>query len=296
MEKEKIIITIRVPFCTGHPVFLQHKSYGENIATLQRYRMALEKEIASAAAELDEYDIRAVHIVEGSMGLFGPGALDDFLRALRKALPMAESAQWILDMMPGDCSDLMMVGPLNVHLDRINLIVPAGNKEELFQTKCSFSMNIVDHTLAYLSTAATPERCAATLIGIPGQTPETLTETLRRMMLIAPTDIHLKPFTNNRLSDSEAEALCEETPWETLYAAADEFLREQGLMPYGPDHHYAIPGHELAEAEDEAAEYSAMGFGVGAVTRMEGISYHNTLNLKLYVDNSDDPTKIARLD
>lgn len=296
MEKEKLIVTIRVPFSSGRPVFLQSKSYGENVATLQRYRMALEREIQAAAEELEDYDIQTVHIADGSMGLFGPGTFDDFLRALRKALPAAKDAQWTIDMMPGDFSQEMLVGLKNGGIDAVNLILPAGNKAELAQTKSPFTMNVVDYTMRFIRQSRMPEISIETLVGVPGQTPESLQETLAYAMQISPVQIHLRKFTNNRLLPGEEKRLEEETDWAGLYAAADTWLTGHGMAPYGADHCYAVPGRGLRESASGAEKISRMGFGVGAVTRIEGLSYHNTFNLKLYMEKSDDPSQIARLD
>lgn len=299
MDKEKVLVRIELPFCTGHCVYCEKKTYGQNIAYLQRCRRALEKEIEAAGEELLDYDLVSVHLEADSPSLFGVGALDDFLRRLRSLIP--GSPQWVVNLMPQELTPEMVHVLLNRQgIDRVLLCLGALGQKELRVLHRPYTQNLAEHAVSFLESpegSSLRERLGIELFyGIPGQSPEAFLEDLRRVRDLRPLQLSLRRFKNRTLSLPDQLSLSEETPWEDYASPAAQLLQKAGYSlgsRLRGGLHYCLPDGLFAENAPEAQGCALMGFGPGAFTSFDQITYQNTTDLALYLAASDDPDKIA---
>ena len=299
MEKEKLLVRIAFPFCTGHCCYCEKKTLGQNVAYLQRYRYALEKEIKAAKEELCEYEIASVHVEADSPSLFGIGAWDDFLRRIQELIPA--SPQWVVNLMPQELTpEMAHVLVSRRQIERINLCLSALGRRELRELHRPYTQNLVEHAFTFLLSAegaSLRERLGIELFyGIPGQSPKAFLADLERVLSLKPLQISLRRFKNRTLPLQEQLSYSEETPWEDYLSPAGDLLREAGYSRQsrrGGAIYFGLPGGLFVENTKEAFGYPTMGFGLGAYTCFEEVAYHNTNDIALYLAHSDELEMIA---
>lgn len=238
------------------------------------------REIEETSEELSGYEIISVHIEGGNPGLLGTDGLADFLYACRQMIPAEGNCQWVIDMLPSDLSAAMMTTLRNAHIDGINVGVMTTRMKEYPCLKRPCYLAAFDGAMSILTMHRQKGTGIVLLTGIPEQTEESLAESVRYCMKSNPERFSFYPY----LAKGD----------QTSYLAAiDPILREYGFMSYGDGSHYAQPGKEELDLTADARLLSHMGFGVGAFTCFDGISYHNTEDLQRYIQYSGDPIQIA---
>ena len=131
------------------------------------------------------------------------------------------------------------------------------------------------------------------VFGIPGQTLESFEDDLSRILSFHPAGIILRRFHNNRLTPGEQRSYAEETDWFSYISAARELFAGAGYVEEGRKLSFALPGLLRCVDHTEAGAWNQMGFGIGAVTRLDGLAYRNTSDYSLYLEHADDPSVIA---
>lgn len=294
MDKQELYVNVRFPFCPGHCVFCDDRTYGENITDATRYRTALEKEINAAADELAEYDIKSVHVGGGALGILGYGSLENFLDKLQRKIP-ARSSKWTVEMLPSEIS-LMNLTLLKVRgINKIALGIMGMSKDELRALHRPYSINLVEHAVEQLKQTTEFAVSAELVIGIPGQSVEQLAENITKLADAGFGEIRLTRYHDKTKTPAAQREYAEETDWQAYIKAADDVLCKSGYERAGKSLVFAKPGCGFDEYR-AGTDAFVMGFGVGAVTRLDGFSYHNTARIADYFAHSDSFEEIAILD
>lgn len=300
MKKEAIQVDIQIPFCTGHCVYCGKQSLGENVGYLQRYRTALERELTASSEELAAYQIRSVHIGCDSLSLLGLGALDDFLYSVEKNIPTDPETEWIVDLQPQELTEEMLYVLCHRHsVNAVRLELMALDQKDLLTLHTPFTANLADYALSFLETHQGDKRpfllSISLGIGLPGQTGQRFAEVLTRILSIKPDQILLKRYRNRRLSTEEQVQLAEETDWGLFIRTAEQNLVPEGFARTENSLVFARPGRLLCTDDPKMIQANQYGFGLNAKTRLEGLTYTNTGDYSFYIQNSDDPQKLAQL-
>ncbi len=296
MKKEPLLINIHIPFCPGRCVYCEEKSFGENIGYIPRYMLALEKELNAAASDLEAYELCSVHFRPECLSLLGPGLLDNLLGKLETLLPADARTEWVVEAMPGELSrELLYVLQTRHKVDRSVLELMGQRREELKQLRRPYTENVAQSALLRLGAEPVRGLDISYALGLPGQSPEALAEDLAALLPLAAGQISLKRYHDRRLSPAAQREYAEETDWAALIEAAASALGAGGYRRAGRTLHVAREGMLRRECGPEAGRWSVMGFGVGAVTRLDGLSCRNTCDYDLYLEHSDDPSVIAEL-
>lgn len=287
-------IYIEIPFCRGHCVHCDSARCGQNISYLHRYRRALEIEMESAQEDLEEYSVRSVHVRGDSLQLMGSGAMDDMLAKMRKQIPNASQAQWVIDLMPDEIDELNLFTLQKRNgISRLNLRLFANSKAELMELHAPCTQNIIEHCVERLKEKPVEGLDIELVLGTPGQTNESLTNLLNDTIACKPCQISFTRFHNNRLSPAMQREYAEEFPWSETISCAAKLLLDAGYEREGRSLNFAKPGMLREECRPEAKSADRLGFGLGAFTVMDGASYRNTTDYSLYVEHSGEPELIA---
>lgn len=290
-KKEALIINIKVPFCAGNCIFCDERSYGENIGTATRYRVALEKEIASAAEDLEDFRLEAVHICGGKLSVLGYGSLENFIDIIKAKLPCSENTPWIIDLLPDEMNDMIFAIMKLRGIEHIRCGFMGMTKQELRALHRPYSMNLVENALERIKAEKQLHFSAELVIGIPEQSPDELREHLKTLLEAEPDEIRLRRFHDRTKDSRQQRSYAELTDWHSFIRAADELLIPAGMERVGAELVYARPGKAFPDTGCEAS--AVMGFGLGAETSIDGLHYRNTDDMKLYFEYSDCPEKIA---
>ena len=166
---------------------------------------------------------------------------------------------------------------LNVQ-KRINRIQPAELLHDLLTEKVRSTFKTFNFDL---------------LVGLPGQTVDSLSNTLRKVIDLKPPQVqpmmmHFKPQTRNYMIHMLKDGpLPDFFDRKVLYQTLDDYLTDAGYTDNGYES-YALPNDELSKAIDEKkAFYASLGVQKGAATSFVAIgsSGHGCLGDDYYFQN-----------
>lgn len=284
MEQKDVVIEIRFPFCPGHCVYCRKNALSRDKKLIPAYWNALHREVESTAEELQGSRIAAVHLGYGVPLEGDADQLADLLLFLRKTLPVGPDTRWSMRVLPYQLSAAALTVLRNAGIDQLVLETETCRSDEFAKLQRPYYFAAFDGAVSLLSMMRQQGVHPEILLGIPGQTADTVRETLNYALKAKPDGIVLHWF-------DPAQA---DTPaMQALYAAAVQRLAESGMQPYADALHYAFPGQELAFPLAKSRPYEQVGFGAGAMTELDGLRYHNTSNLFVYMAHPDEPALIA---
>jgi len=294
----EIIIQLNFPFCFKHCSFCPQSVCKYSPQLMRTYVDAMVREIQSAAADMDDYEVTAVSIEGGSPVLAEPSGLQKVLRTLRKNFHLAEDVQISLQTMPGDYSRALMQKLPECGVNHWIFGVQTADLKEHLLLERPYSYEALSMVDVALKTFDVHDRSFELLYGIPGQTEHTWEHSLLSVLSYEPEHLTLYPlhlYKGTSLYRKWHEGnLNVYTAQEkaTFYQQARTRLNELGYHQY-TIYDFAKPGCENQYRVKELAGTERLGIGYKAESFLDGVSYKNGHSLQQYLDHSDDLSVIA---
>lgn len=304
MEKKPLLLYLDVPFCPVHCAHCSKPALEPRAQWREAYMEALDREIRAQTDSLPDYQIQAVWVGGGIPGHMADSRLGELLRGLPKLLPLAPDAEITLKVHPGmvsvDTLDLCRHG----HVTRLSVEYVTRNSFEHENLGRFLAPDAMDTTRMVLGSSKL-DISFDVLTGLPGQTEETLMESLGAAVSYGAGHISLYPLellpgtALCRQWEQEGEALRknlrkrlpDEEGKSAMVQAAGEYLTARGFQEYLPGR-WAQPGKECRYFMLERENSEVLGCGLGAVTVLDGIRSENTTDLGKYLRFSSQPDRI----
>jgi coproporphyrinogen III oxidase-like Fe-S oxidoreductase len=255
------------------------------------YLEALEREIESALPMLEEYSFPAAYFGGGSPSVMNPDALAKLLRGLKRRLDFEQGAEITIEVMPQTVGTPSLSGLKAGGFSRVSLSMQSAVSAELEMLECGFTVYDVQNAMLFLDKFRFNNVNLDIMYGIPGQTAASFSKTLAAVCGFAPNHISLYPFpAPKKAFDNELSIKKEQRT--TLVEQAVEVLGRCGYQRYSL-YHFARDGRrsKYFQLRYEGMDY--IGFGLGARSLIDGISYANTTDFDTYIANSADCERIA---
>ena len=297
--RKELLVSVRLPFCPyacpicTHGPLLQASPQGK-----ARYVDALCREVRASSADYDWYEVSSIEFTGGLTTAIAPQDVVRILREVRSALHVAPDAQVIMRSVGGGLNLGNLGEYLNAHVTGIELeryTAMPTELEGLGTPECTQS--VLESATVLQQGGYRGSLAVSCYYDAPGQTEITLVKTLGEACNLGCDMIWLLPYPN---AGAAGEAHVPEK--------ARSYLAGRGYEPCE-----VAPGMRLATESDSAALFArpgkqwrhtmadatlvdVAGFGLGARSRLGGVTYHNTLDADLYLAHSDNVSKIAVLD
>ena len=279
-------ITVRIPFCIsdGCAICPHGSLTGQSAATRHAYMQALLREIASGAPEFDGQSVRSVHLTGGVSAAVDGQDIDAVLTALHRHFTFAPDAQTVITAYPGAVNVPTVRGCQKHHVTAIDVELFSVNPRERSACGLAGSVEDMDLTQYVLFSTGFSGLSVTLLYGMPGQTELMLRKSLGRAAGYAPRYLSVLPCGDaSPVLDTGSDAR----------ALADAYLTQQGYTCYAPGR-YARGAEPLRCFLPPSDDADAVGFGLGAYTRIDGLTCRNTLVLSEYIAHADEPEVILR--
>lgn len=292
MERKGILLYLNIPFCPKHCGCCGRYQADARSSAAKRYLPALERELQSAAAELEDHQVKAVWVGGGIAGHIFDEELGHLLHRLPEWFSVEEEAEITLKVHPGMVSAETLKACQRGHVTRVSIEYGTAVTAEYEALGRFLDTKAMDVTQMVLSADSTLKRSFDVLVGIPGQTERSMVYTLRQVLAYGAGHVSLFPYEAlPENGEYKQSAACREIR-SSLWKAAGHFLAEQGFAQYLPGQ-FALPGQECRYRRFEAGGMECWGFGPGAVSCLDGMRSVNTGSLEEYIRYADDPAKLV---
>ena len=291
-DQRDAIIAIEVPLTPGGDVLGRPgMQQGWNSDRASRYAAALVTEIGANAGQFSDCLVRAVTLGGGAATMLGRGVAD-VMRAVRESCTLAEDVFVTASASVSNVSGATFPFFRRAGVRRFDfemMSLNSANFTRLNSVDCLADFPLVcDHFLHAYANRSLGIVLAYGYTGAPGEGAVTA---CRRSALEAAgsstAHVRLAPVGNRLAAETPEER-------EAQRAAMADALVDRGLIEYLPNQ-FARPGEEDRFALMDAAGCPRIGFGAGALTRIDGAISRNTADFERYCAHADDFALITDL-
>lgn len=248
------------------------------VSDRQAYIKALQAELASAADYADDYMVEAVCLTGCAPLQYPVEALTNIIETLKKNISFQKNVEITLDALPGSVTyaDLR---PLSEHgVNRIHFDMQSFVPSELDALGRTYSNRAIEVFMRMVQLKMVFFNYDITLCyGLPGQTLESWLYSIEQAMKFMGMHITLLPVEGSESSN--------------LIPFYQEAVRAIGLTNYQQytPLHFARPGYTSLWNKLTYSNQSCLGFGVDAVSTIDGMHCQNTADTQAYMAAADNP-------
>ena len=279
-QKKSLILDLHIPYgITPIKYISGFQLMGAN-EEKNAYLMAMMREVMAYEGQLDDYEIRAVHLSGGAATVMKPDLLGQLLATVRKKLPVAAHAEVSFDALPNTIGTPSLSGISVGQPNRAELMMRSYRDEELRALQCPFELQHVKNAILFFDKFHLNNLGFTVNYGIPGQTLRNWEYTINACSRMRPSHITVLP-----LAVTDAEGMPDEEGRFEMFSRADALLREAGYLHYGSGL-FCLPGHENMFEVLRANGCEILAMGLNGSSMLDGYYTRNTNNLRLYIRNA----------
>lgn len=302
-ERKDLQITVNIPFCLNRCTYCVHPIYCVgNTQLREQYMEALGLELDSLRDDLLGYTIRSIYITGGTPTLVNHESLAKFILRLRKELPMAEDLEISMETIPGSIGADPLASYRRAGVKRFDLGVCTTHPIEWESLERPHNYQAMYGSCQLFQFAGHHNYGMDLLYGLPGQTPNTLRDSIAECLGYYPAHFSLYPLvlspasrmyacfvenkTDTGVTRNKRELPTEEAKFE-MYKRGRTYLAEKGFSQYTL-YHFARPGYTCLYRALACADTDTIGLGLGAESYTDGVLVRNTTDLETYLQGAGD--------
>lgn len=283
-----IAVYVHIPFCTVKCGYCDFNAYAGMDLLKDDYARALVREIGGSAPLLHGRTVSSIGFGGGTPGEVPASHIAAVIDAVRRAAPLARSAEVSLEANPGSTSGEMLRELHRAGVTRLSFGAQSFDAGELSFLDRIHSPEAITAAV-HLARDAGFESVGLDLIyGLPGQQAETWQASLERAIALQPDHISTYALTvedgtmlARRVERGEVVPLDGDAVAD-LYELASDTLEAAGFRQYEISN-WARPGHESRHNRTYWTDGEYLGIGAGAHGYCDGDRYENIAHPRAYV-------------
>ena len=289
MEKKTIGLYIHIPFCRQKCLYCDFPSWAGKEDEMEGYVDALTKEIQNRSREYPDRKVVSVFFGGGTPTTLSIPMLERLMGAVFASWDVAEDAEITTEANPGTLDGEMAAALKKMGFNRLSMGVQAWQNRLLKELGRIHTIESFQENYKAVRKAGFANVNTDLMFALPGQTMEDWQETVKNIAALEPEHISAyslileegTPFFD-RYEKGELEPAAEELDRE-MYHWAVEYLVEMGYEQYEISN-FAKAGRQSRHNRIywQAEEY--LGLGLGSHSYMNGERFHNTYDLREYIE------------
>ncbi len=309
MQRKPLSVYVHIPFCVQKCLYCDFLSGKADEETKERYVEALLREIEAEAADgkFDRYEVQTVYFGGGTPSLLSAEQIDAILCKLKKVFifrkhgKAEEASVWSLrrheeddepeismEINPGTVDVNKLCKLRNAGINRISIGVQSLQDAELAKLGRIHRAEDFYRVWEEAVVAGFRNRNVDLMSGIPGQTVETLTDTIRKLVALSPE--HISAYSlivedGTPFEQLYPDGAVDEDTDRQMYELTGRLLAEAGYHRYEISN-YAKEGFACRHNTAYWTRQDYVGFGIGAASLFENVRYSNTRSLHNYINGS----------
>ena len=291
MNQKELEIYIHIPFCIKKCSYCDFLSAPATGQTVESYMAALFAEIEGNAGKYRDRRVVSVFIGGGTPSLLTGEQMEKLMECIRLHFFLDSEAEITTEINPGTVSEEKLCAFRKAGINRLSIGMQSAQDEELR------ALGRIHDFAGFLDAYGAAVRAGFTNInvdvmsGLPGQTLESLRDTLGKLLALRPMPQHISaysliveegtPFA--RMAERGELQLPEEDTERAMYEETMEILAKHGFHRYEISN-YAREGYECLHNVGYWIRRDYLGFGIGAASLVDNVRFQNRRNITEYLE------------
>ena len=302
-----LAVSLYIPFCLKKCGFCDALVFDQPAVTLaESYTKALLTEVESLAEDLAEYQVTTLEVCGGSPSLLGGRVLRELLDFVRGSLNVAPTCETTLELAPVNINISMFDALQRCGISRLEFEQETFDAFQSEMLAKGYTPGALEDAVPVAKGSRFTDFGVSLLYGLPGQGVPSIETGVNTCAELGATHIKFAPLrltpgtTVREEHDRQLASGTQRSPRYVypddekvarLYRAGVELLESRGYKRY-TQFHFAKEGFEARLVHDGCAAVDSVGFGLGAVSRYEGVMCRNSSDMATYLAESGDYTKV----
>ena len=318
MNKKKLEIYVHIPFCAKKCAYCDFLSFPGNMRIRREYTDKLLEEIRIQSSFVREYQVDTIFLGGGTPSVLDVTDITAIMGTLKEHYDIAPDAEITIEVNPGTVKMEGLVAYREAGINRVSMGLQSADDTELRYLGRIHTYDEFLKSFQRVRMAGFTNVNVDLISAIPGQTPESWRNTLKKTAMLKPEHISAysliveegTPFYDRYGGHVEMESyemspeerrrlmalpdLPDEDTEREMYYMTRNCLAEQGYERYEISN-YARPGFECRHNVGYWTGTGYLGLGLGASSYLEGCRFHNTSDFQSYVSaHFDDEAEFCQ--
>lgn len=318
MNKKKLEIYVHIPFCAKKCAYCDFLSFPGNMRMRREYTDKLLEEIRIQSSFVREYQVDTIFLGGGTPSVLDVTDITAIMGTLKEHYDIAPDAEITIEVNPGTVKMEGLVAYREAGINRVSMGLQSADDTELRYLGRIHTYDEFLKSFQRVRMAGFTNVNVDLISAIPGQTPESWRNTLKKTAMLKPEHISAysliveegTPFYDRYGGHVEMESyemspeerrrlmalpdLPDEDTEREMYYMTRNCLAEQGYEWYEISN-YARPGFECRHNVGYWTGTGYLGLGLGASSYLEGCRFHNTSDFQSYVSaHFDDEAEFCQ--
>ena len=318
MNKKKLEIYVHIPFCAKKCAYCDFLSFPGNMRMRREYTDKLLEEIRIQSSFVREYQVDTIFLGGGTPSVLDVTDITAIMGTLKEHYDIAPDAEITIEVNPGTVKMEGLVAYREAGINRVSMGLQSADDTELRYLGRIHTYDEFLKSFQRVRMAGFTNVNVDLISAIPGQTPESWRNTLKKTAMLKPEHISAysliveegTPFYDRYGGHVEMESyemspeerrrlmalpdLPDEDTEREMYYMTRNCLAAQGYERYEISN-YARPGFECRHNVGYWTGTGYLGLGLGASSYLEGCRFHNTSDFQSYVSaHFDDEAEFCQ--
>ena len=318
MNKKKLEIYVHIPFCAKKCAYCDVLSFPGNMRMRREYTDKLLEEIRIQSSFVREYQVDTIFLGGGTPSVLDVTDITAIMGTLKEHYDIAPDAEITIEVNPGTVKMEGLAAYREAGINRVSMGLQSADDTELRYLGRIHTYDEFLKSFQRVLMAGFTNVNVDLISAIPGQTPESWRNTLKKTAMLKPEHISAysliveegTPYYDRYGGHVEMESyemspeerrrlmalpdLPDEDTEREMYYMTRNCLAEQGYERYEISN-YARPGFECRHNVGYWTGTGYLGLGLGASSYLEGCRFHNTSDFQSYVSaHLDDEAEFCQ--
>ena len=287
--KQEISLYIHIPFCVRKCLYCDFPSFSGMDGMFEDYVRRLCREMGEAAPSFQGIGVKSVFFGGGTPSILPPALMGRIMDKIMSAYDVNSDAEISMEANPGTLDAAKLREYKSMYFNRLSMGLQAWQDRLLERLGRIHRGGEFEDNFLQARDSGFKNINVDLMFSLPGQTMDDWQETLEKVMRLDPEHISAysliieegTPFFD--MYDKGQITETDENTDRRMYYLAKEMLSDKGFRQYEISN-FAKEGFECRHNITYWRTEEYRGFGLGAHSYVDGTRFHNSADMKEYMD------------